>query len=95
MPVQFLRLHPSRGGRFKYDVHTYAEQCSRTVHVESRLLLFTKEEFERMVADAKNSNCAEACLCLYYAAMDFNCKCKRPRTGLTLKEWPRLANGKN
>ena len=45
--------HPSRGGRFVYDVHTYAERMLENVP-KSRLLLFTKEEFERMFARMKN-----------------------------------------
>ena len=65
-------VHPS-GGRFKYNVHTYADSKIEKVH-ESRLKHFMHEGFEDMVARVKNSNCVEACLCLYYAAMDFNCR---------------------
>ncbi len=65
--------HPSCGGRFVYDVHTYAERMLEN-WPKSRLLLFTKEEFERMFARMKNWRRAGAArLCLYYAAREFNC----------------------
>ena len=77
--------HPSRGGRFVYDVHTYAERMLENVP-KSRLLLFTKEEFERMFARMKNWRRAEAArLCLFYAAREFNCNCARPEDRIDLK----------
>ena len=77
--------HPSRGGRFVYDVHTYAERMLENVP-KSRLLLFTKEEFERMFALMKNWRRAGAArLCLYYAAREFNCNCARPEDRIDLK----------
>ena len=77
--------HPSRGGRFVYDVHTYAERMLENVP-KSRLLLFTKEEFERMFALMKNWRRAEAArLCLFYAAREFNCNCARPEDRIDLK----------
>ena len=67
--------HPSRGGRFVYDVHTYAERMLENVP-KSRLLLFTKEEFERMFALMKNwRRAGTARFCLYLAACEFNCNC--------------------
>ena len=68
-------LHPPGGddGDFVYDVHTYADGTIEKVS-ESSLKHFMHEGFEDMVAHVKNSNCVEACLCLYYAAMDFNCR---------------------
>ena len=77
--------HPSRGGRFVYDVHTYAERMLENVP-KSRLLLFTKEEFERMFALMKNwRRAGTARFCLYYAAREFNCNCARPEDRIDLK----------
>ena len=55
------------------------------------LLLFTKEAFERMAADATNLECAEARMCLYYAAIEYNCKCKHFQRKIKLgEEWRNL-----
>lgn len=77
--------HPSCGGRFVYDVHTYAERMLQKVP-KSRLVLFTKEEFERMFARMKNWRHAGAArLCLYLAACEFNCNCACPEDWIDTK----------
>ena len=65
--------------RLRRLLHVHVRGAMARRNVEKCLLLFTKEEFERMVADATNLECAEAPLCLYYAAIEYNCKCKHFR----------------
>ena len=75
---------------YGYDVHTYAERMLPDMY-KGDLLLFTKEAFERMAADATNLECAEARMCLYYAAIEYNCKCKHFQRKIKLgEEWRNL-----
>ena len=75
---------------YGYYIHTYAEQWLEGMW-KGDLLLFTKEAFERMAADATNLECAEARLCLYYAAIEYNCKCKHFQRKIKLgEEWRNL-----
>ena len=77
--------HPSCDGRFVYDVHTYAERMLENVP-KSRLLLFTKEEFERMFARMKNwRRAGTALFCLLLAACEFNCNCMSPEDWIDTK----------
>ena len=79
-------VHPPGGddGDFVYDVHTYAHDMLENVP-KSRLLLFTKEEFERMFALMKNwRRAGTARFCLFYAAREFNCDCA-PEDWIDLK----------
>ena len=76
--------------RYIYYIHTYAEDMLKNMYKRD-LLLFTKEAFERMAADATNLECAEARLCLYYAAIEYNCKCKHFQRKIKLgEEWRNL-----
>ena len=76
--------------RYGYYIHTYAEDMLKDMYKRD-LLLFTKEAFERMAADATNLECAEARLCLYYAAIEYNCKCKHFQRKIKLgEEWRNL-----
>ena len=76
--------------RYIYYIHTYADGWLEDMYKRD-LLLFTKEAFERMAADATNLECAEARLCHYYAAIEYNCKCKHFQRKIKLgEEWRNL-----
>ena len=77
-------------GTYGYYIHTYAERMLPEMY-KGDLLLFTKEAFERMAADVTNLECAEARMCLYYAAIEYNCSRKPYQRKIKLgEEWRNL-----
>ena len=74
----YKRYPSGDDGDFVYDVYTYMNEIFKKVP-KSRLLLFTKEEFECMY-----SRHAGHTLCLFYAAREFNCDCA-PEDWIDLK----------
>ena len=74
----YKRYPSGDDGDFVYEVYTYMNEIFKKVP-KSRLLLFTKEEFECMY-----SRHAGHTLCLFYAAREFNCDCA-PEDWIDLK----------